>query len=112
VYVSPFSPTAEGLSARWQVSGSGGDRPRWRGDGKELYYVRPDGTIMAVAVDGSGSDFRIAGEKPLFQTFQRILVQTMDVTADGENFVINALGGDSTEPLALVSNWTATLGQR
>ena len=109
VYVAPVPTAGEGLSARWQVSGNGGDRPRWRGDGRELYYVRPDCTIMAVSVDGSGSDFRVAGEKALFQAFQRIIVQTMDVTADGEHFVINTLGGDEGEPLAVVTNWMQTL---
>jgi Tol biopolymer transport system component len=109
VYVSPFPAGGDGLSARWQVSGNGGDRARWRGDGKELCYVRPDGMIMAVSVDGSGTEFRIAGEKPLFQVFQRIITQTIDVTADGEHFVINTLGGDEVEPLAVVTNWVQSL---
>jgi Tol biopolymer transport system component len=112
VYVSPMPAGGQGLSARWQVSGNGGDRPRWRGDGKELYYVRPDGMIMAVSVDGTGTDFHMTGEKPLFQVFQRMITQTMDVTRDGGNFVINALGGDEAEPLAVVNNWVATLGER
>jgi Tol biopolymer transport system component len=72
VYVSPVPTDGQGLEARWQVSGSGGDRPRWRADGRELYYVRPDGMIMAVAVDGAGAEFRAEGEKALFQAFQRI----------------------------------------
>jgi Tol biopolymer transport system component len=109
VYVSPFSAVGEGLSARWQVSGSGGDRPRWRVDGKELYYVRLDGMIMAVAVDGSGNDFRVVGEKPLFQAFQRIFVRTMDVFGDGGRFAINTIGGDEGEVLAIVTNWFETL---
>ncbi|MDH4038467.1 MAG: serine/threonine-protein kinase [Candidatus Krumholzibacteria bacterium] len=112
VYVSPMPAAGQGLSARWQVSGGGGDRPRWRGDGKELFYVRPDGMIMAASVDGSGGEFHLAGEKALFQVFQRIITQTMDVTADGQNFVIDALGGDEAVPLAVVNNWVATLGQR
>ena len=58
VYVSPLPVEGEGLQARWQVSGSGGDRPRWRADGRELYYVRPDGMIMAASVDGAGAEFQ------------------------------------------------------
>jgi hypothetical protein len=64
---------------------------------------------MAVTVDGSGTDFRVAGEKPLFQVFQRGVLQTMAVTKDGEHFVINTLGSDAGEPLAVVTNWLQTL---
>lgn len=109
VYVSPLSTDVDGLSARWQISGSGGDRPRWRGDGRELYYIRPDGMVMAVTVDGSSSDFRALGETALFQAFQRILVATFDATADGEHFVINTLGGEEGESLAVVTHWLASL---
>ncbi len=109
VYVAPRPVAGEGLSARWQVSKAGGQRPRWRGDCRELYYERPDGMIMAVAVDGSGNEFHIGAEVPLFQAFQRQDVQTMDVSADGQTFFINTLGGDEAEPLAVVTNWMQTL---
>jgi Tol biopolymer transport system component len=109
VYVSPLPAGGEGLSARWQISGNGGDRPRWRRDGRELYYVRLDGTIMAVSVNGTGTDFRVEAEKPLFQVFQRIILQTFDVTGDGGRFLINTLGGDEGEPLAVVTHWLETL---
>jgi Tol biopolymer transport system component len=112
VYVSPMPVPGEGLSARWQVSGAGGTRPRWRGDSRELYYNRFDGMIMAVSVDGSGSDFHSAGETPVFQAFQRTDGQTMDVSADGQSFFVNTLGGDEAEPLAVVTNWMQTLGAR
>ena len=109
VYVSPRPANGEGLEARWQVSRAGGQRVRWRGDSRELYYMRLDGMIMAVAVDGSSSEFRLNGETPLFQAFTRNDVQTMDVSADGQTFVINALGGDEAEPMVVVSNWVQTL---
>jgi Tol biopolymer transport system component len=109
VYVAPRPAPGEGLSARWLVSKSGGLRPRWRGDGRELYYQRPDGMIMAVMVDGSGAEFHVGTETPLFQAFQRADVQTLDVSADGQTFFINTLGGDEAEPLAVVTNWMQTL---
>jgi len=56
VYVRPF-PAAEGL---WRISASGGEQPRWRGDGKELFYVAPDGKMMAVDIKAS------PGSKPVF----------------------------------------------
>jgi len=112
VYVSPFRPESDGTPARWQISSRGGDRPRWTGSGRELCYTRPDGTIVAVKVDGAGADFRVDGEKDLFQVFQRINISTMDVSPDGQYFVINQLGGSSIEPLAIVTHWTSTLKDR
>jgi hypothetical protein len=109
VYVSPRPAPGEGLSARWQISSAGGLRPRWRGDSRELFYMRPDGMIMAASVVAGASDFHVAGETPLFQAFQRYDVQTMDVTADGQSFIINTLGGDEAEPLAVVTNWMQTI---
>ena len=64
-------PNAE---AKVPVSTNGGSAPRWRADGRELYFVAPDGVTMAAAVDGSGSSFdaepptrlfpsRLAGER-------------------------------------------------
>jgi Tol biopolymer transport system component len=109
VYVSPLSFSGDGLSARWQVSASGGDRPRWRADGRELYYVRADGYVMAVSLDANASDFRAVQETPLFQAFQRIDTATIEPSADGQYFSVNVLGGDTAEPLAVVTNWKQTL---
>jgi eukaryotic-like serine/threonine-protein kinase len=53
VYVASFP----GASTRVQISGGGGKTPRWRGDGRELYFVSADGTLMAAAVDGTGGRF-------------------------------------------------------
>lgn len=112
LYVAPLSFSGEGLSARWQVSASGGDRPRWRADGRELYYVRADGYVMAVSLDANASDFRVTQETPLFQAFQRIDTSTIEPSADGQHFAVNVLGGDTAEPLAVVTNWKQTLATR
>jgi Tol biopolymer transport system component len=109
VYVSPLPSSGEGLPARWQISPGGGDRPRWRGDGRELYYVGLDGTIMAVPVEGAGTNFQFQAPKPLFQAFQRIYYQTFDASRDGEHFLVNVLGGEEGDPLAIVTHWTAGL---
>ena len=58
IYVQGFTPGKPASSARWQVSTNGGRYPRWRGDGRELYFLALDGTMMAVPVDGSGPSFR------------------------------------------------------
>jgi Tol biopolymer transport system component len=46
VYVRPFPPS----EGEWTISLAGGQAPRWRGDGKELFFEAADGKMMAVAV--------------------------------------------------------------
>jgi hypothetical protein len=53
VYVTTF-PTAAG---KWQVSSGGGIEPRWRGDGKEMFYVGAGSTLTAVSVNSEGTFF-------------------------------------------------------
>jgi hypothetical protein len=70
IYVRRFSQVPEGvLSAeegKWMVSKGGGTGPRWRGDGKELYYRSLDGTVVAAEVS-AGKTFRIGTLRPLFR---------------------------------------------
>src|SRR2546427_2667023 len=53
---------------KWQVSTTGGIQPRWRADGKELYFIAPDGKLMATSVTASGAQFSAATPQPLFST--------------------------------------------
>ena len=53
IYVTSFP----GAAGKWQVSRGGGTEPRWRGDGKEIFYIAPSGMLMAVPVNGE-SDLR------------------------------------------------------
>ena len=50
VFVMPFPPTGE----RWQLSASGGVQPRWRADGRELFFLSPDGRMMSVTIPAGG----------------------------------------------------------
>ena len=59
------SPNAAG---KWQISTAGGGQPAWRADGKEIFYVAPDGMMMAVPVESGENFFRPGAPKPLFQT--------------------------------------------
>ena len=52
VYVQPFP----GPGGKWQISTSGGIEPRWRRDGKELFYIAPDGKLMAAPIQSAGTD--------------------------------------------------------
>jgi Tol biopolymer transport system component len=115
VYVRPF-PSGEGERL---ISVSGGRAPRWKGDGKELYFIGADGKLTAVPVKGT-----VAGAKPSFEAgtpmelFDAHLVHAgldtqfqYDVTEDGKRFLINAgpPGVDYTLTLTVVTNWAVGL---
>src|SRR5439155_4535934 len=74
IYVSSFP----GAAGKWQVSRGGGTEPRWRGDGKEIFYISPNGMLMAVPVNG-GSGFSSGVPAPLFQIQGRAPISSTDV---------------------------------
>ncbi|HEV7922249.1 MAG TPA: protein kinase, partial [Thermoanaerobaculia bacterium] len=88
IYVQPFPPTG----AKWQVSGSGGEQPRWRRDGRELFFVGPDKKLMAAGVTLGAGAFDASPPKPLFDTTLSVgylgISQSYDVDRDGQRFVI------------------------
>src|SRR5437879_12174143 len=89
VYVSPF-PSGNG---KWQVSSSGGQEPKWRQDGKELFYLSPEGNVMAVTVT-TGTSFAAGSPVALFQAHQRQPISSLDVfsydvSGDGQKVLIN-----------------------
>ena len=75
VYVSAFPQPA----ARVRVSSNGGVAVRWRRDGRELVYGEPDGTAVAVTVDGSGPTFLVKQSQRLFQLRVRPVGRPGDV---------------------------------
>jgi hypothetical protein len=108
VYVSPF-PNA---SSKWLVSRGGGEEPRWRGDSKELFYVSPEGKLMAAAVK-TGTSFESMTPVALFQTRRRQKISSQDVftyavSADGSKFLFNTLVDQKeAPPLSIIRNWNA-----
>jgi eukaryotic-like serine/threonine-protein kinase len=97
--------------ATWQVSSSGGITPKWRRDGKELFFLDPQDNIVAVDVNTSGNAVKLGAPHTLFQAvgIQRDY-GPYDVTADGKKFLINSGNlKEGTEPLTLVQNWPAEL---
>jgi eukaryotic-like serine/threonine-protein kinase len=105
-----FVVPVRGSGGKWQVSMAGGFKPRWRGDGREIYYLAPDLRLMAAEVDGTGSEFRWGPVKPLFQT-RAVSNPTYcyDVTPDGQRFLVNSLEEEESAPITLVVNWKAVL---
>ena len=112
IYVRPFPNASEG---KWQVSTGGGDQPSWRKDGKELYYLAPDGRLMAVEIELEGS-FKAGVPTPLFQT--NVTPQPLvgsdrnqyRATADGQRFLVNTLPPEATySGITIIFNWTSAL---
>ncbi|HEY8226443.1 MAG TPA: protein kinase, partial [Pyrinomonadaceae bacterium] len=107
VYVQTF-PVSGG---KWIVSTNGGAQPRWRRDGKELFFIAPDRKIMAADVKLEGSTFEAGVPKVLFQTNVVSYPNprnVYDVSADGQRFLIITPPEETTStPITVVSNWTA-----
>jgi len=94
VYVEHFPSHA----GRRQVSSSGGDRPRWRNDGRELFYVS-HGEVFGVDMTSN-----TATPKPLF----RMPGFSYDIARDGQRFIVDRpLDDNFSSPLTFVSNWMA-----
>jgi len=101
VYVTAFA----GSGGKWQVSTSGGTQPRWKRDGKQLFFLAPDRKLMAADVE-LGSGFQAAPPRPLFETRSRYTGTAYDVAPDGKIFLVNTiLSGDTSAPLTVVLNW-------
>src|SRR5262245_37897965 len=106
VYVTPFP----GPGGKQQVSIAGGSCPRWRGDGKEIFYLAADNKLMAAEVKIKGSVLEIGAVRPLFETLPAQQGRDFDVTADGQRFLVNTLVEEKgASPVTLVVNWTADL---
>ena len=109
VYVQGFWLDPSQPRGKWQVSTMGGELPRWRNDGKELYYHFGDG-FFAVDVKTDGKSFEFGSPKLLFE------VPTVKssanggspfvVSRDGQRFlVLEQIEKTASEPLEVVVNW-------
>ena len=108
IYMTAFP----GGGAKWQVSTGGGVRPRWRRDGKELFFLDDTtNNLLAVDVNTSANTVRLGTPHVLFQTARVQAMQgSYDVTADGKKFLINSSAvSEDSHPLTIVQNWTAEL---
>jgi Tol biopolymer transport system component len=118
IYVRPF-PAGDGV---WQISTSGGVTPRWRYDGRELFFMSSydHGKLMAVELDAEGDQLVPGTPRELFAIDMAIVphstvvpnFHTYAVAPDGERFVIpmpvSALRGERAgNVITVVLNWTA-----
>jgi hypothetical protein len=105
VYVAPW----DAPGARRPVSVGGGVSPRWRRDGKELFYLALDWTVMAVSVDWD-PQLRLGPPTALFQAEDPIYRGSWDVMPDGQRFLLNTIQEDPRrDPIDVLMNWTTLL---
>jgi Tol biopolymer transport system component len=116
IYIRPFVPPAPSgkppvpAGGQWQVSTAGGIYPRWRPDGKELYFLHPAGAMMAAPMSVIGATLAPGTPVVLFPT--RILGggedtaqgRQYDVASNGR-FLINTVLDSAAAPITLLQNW-------
>jgi Tol biopolymer transport system component len=110
IYVQPFP----GPGGKWQVSTGGGIQPQWRGDGKELFYLDPVQSVMAVPV-AAGATFESGNPTALFRA--RLAGINLGglgwaVTSAADRFLLNSPLGGGAARFAVVTNWTSELGKK
>jgi Tol biopolymer transport system component len=105
VWIQPFPATG----SRWQISTQGGVSPQWRSDGKELFYVAADGTLMGVPIQ-AGTTMQWGTSEALFKTmFAGGVYASYAVSADGQRFLVPVSAGGAATPITVIVNWTAAL---
>lgn len=113
VVVQPFPD----VSGKWQVSTAGGMTPRWRADGRELYFLAPDATMMVVSVSAAGSSFTATAPVALFRTR---VVEGVNLTnlrpqyavaRDGRFLIDQPVADATAAPITLMLNWKPPAAQ-
>ncbi len=97
IYAQPFP----GAGPKSQISVGGGRTPRWRRDGRELFYVAPDNRLMAVSVVQSGSGLE-AG--PPHALFTLPTASPYEPSPDGQRFLISTTVS-AASPITIILNW-------
>jgi eukaryotic-like serine/threonine-protein kinase len=105
---------------KWQITAQGGIEPKWRHDGRELYYLAFDGKMMAVPVNTTKADrtFEAGTATALFQTplvasrTQPPRDRRYDVAPDGRILMSVPVATTGPQPLTALVNWSAGLEKK
>ena len=104
IYAAPFP----GPGAKRQISSGGGVKPRWRRDGKEIFYL--DGDLIAAEVAFRGGTLQVGRVQTLFGGVCATNCGTLyDVSADGQKVIVAERGAATSPPLTVVQNWPALI---
>ena len=108
IYVQMFP----GLGSKSPITDKGRAQPRWRHDGKELFYIAPDSRLMAVPIRfaSNAQTVEVGTPVPMFAARLGETVPTLDrqqyiVSADGERFLLNTVTSEAISPITVVLNW-------
>jgi Tol biopolymer transport system component len=105
VYLTTFPASPRKV----RVSTEGGETPRWRRDGKELFYLSADLTLNVVSV---GQDARTSAPKPLFKIRPSGAGSFYDAAPKGDKFLVGLPASEAnTSTISLVVNWISELGK-
>jgi len=118
IYARPFAGAASVKTGKWQVSSQGGMMPKWRADGRELFYtwnegmaMSPEVVVMAAAVRTATGSFESDAPHELFR-LPGGGDASYDVSGDGQRFLVSgqvSAGTARVSPLTVVLNWQAWL---
>ena len=117
IYLRPFPASSSESGVKWRVSSNGGHQPRWRRDGRELFYLEPALPrlqLMAIPVSpGPRPIAPDAAPKMLFEYRARFYVPQLNTftyspSNDGQRFLVSAYADQDVRPtLNVMVNWPA-----
>jgi hypothetical protein len=115
IYVSPYPNAAAG---RWQVSTAGGTGLLWARDGRELFFMAPDGALMGVQVKATGPTWAATAPakvlNPGYWSRAALIGRAYDISSDGKRFLVVTPPRDVADPpeLVVVQHWEQELEAR
>ncbi len=110
VYVRRFPVGDEELP----ISRDGGRAPRWRRNGRELFFLSPNGMLMAVGIDATTKELAATVPDPLFQTglTNPSTFHPYAVARDGQRFLMPvAREPTGAVPITVVLHWPALIAK-
>ncbi len=114
IYAQTF-PTGGG---KWQISTDGGSQPKWRRDGKEVFYIAPDTNLVAVQLATGGTALEVASPQKLFEPNLQPTALAGPLggrnqylaTSDGQRFLVDTLVDDAAPTsISVLLNWTSLI---
>jgi Tol biopolymer transport system component len=103
IYLQSFM----GTGSKQRISTEGGIGPRWRGDGKEMFYRAADGTLMSVSIDPGATAVKAGPPTPLFRLSTPVYAPSLD----GKSFLTNIVV-EPASPITILLNWDPTTKRR
>jgi len=114
VFVATFPQSG----ALWQISSGGGSMPRWRRDGRELFFRANDGTLMAVELDAGAGTAAVEERSAPRALFAGVpssgnsTIYTYVPDEDGQRFLVAATRSGARLPITVTVNWQSALARR